>query len=447
MIRPYLFLLLITGIAHAQDDDPLSRRGLAVERFVSTTTPAAIDAFIQEHLSESFGAGRDRGQVRSQLEEIRQRCRNAGGVMLEPHGDSGLRIVFEYPDRRQAVLIGLEPSAPHRITSLELKEAPEAESGPAVAPMSWSTLAQRLDQEEASGFAGVVLAAKDGKIVHHEAYGLADQRRKIPNTTETIFAIGSTPIDFTHGAILKLAEEGKLALQDPISKYLSGVPSDKQSITIEHLRTSRSGFQNFPGIPGVDEDLDLSWIDREEFLSRMMKSELLFAPGQGQAHSHAAWGILTAIVEVVSGQSYEDYLQETFFGPAGMTRTGSYSFTHQFDPAEVAVGYGSNRIRPTNSPVHWGRTSWLVKGSGGMVSTPMDLYRWNRFVRGGQVLSKESTKLYGSGGLAAGANDRGFLCLYNTDLETLVIVCSNVHEGPRDFAERVAEAAVRVAMR
>ncbi len=441
--------LIVTSPAHGQGDDlqtALQMRFQALERFVDTSTPAALDRFAEEHLSPELRT--HSAALRRQLDGIRKACRSAGGIMVEPGGAAGVTMTFEHDDRIQSVLLELEPTSPFRITKLELKRASTPAKGPEVAPMTWESLEQRLEEEEAKGFSGSIIAVHNGSIVLQRGFGWADRERKIENTKDTIFAIGSTPIDFTHAAILLLADRGQLKTSDPITKYFDSVPADKRGIRLDQLMTGKSGLKNFPGIHGVDVDLDLSWLDRAAFLDRILGSELLFAPGSGNAHSHAAWGVLTAIIEIVSGQEYHDFLREHLFEPAGMTRTGSYSFTHEFNPDELAVGYGPNRIRPTNSPVHWGKTSWLVKGSGGMVSTPTDLYHWNRAVRGGQLLSPESTKRYaGKGeGMAAGGNDRGFFTLYNTGIDTIVIVCSNSHEKPRDHAGQVSMTAVRLAM-
>ena len=254
--------------------------------------------------------------------------------------------------------------------------------------VTWETLPELMELAEVNGFCGSILAVRDGEVVLDEGYGFADPEKQHEVTPRTLFAIGSTPIDFTHAAILKLAEMGKLSLDDSIAEYLDPilghhadkrgprdgrldpdyprkVPRDKRAITLEHLRTGRSGLYDFPGIEGVDENMDLSPLDRAGFLKRVMGSELLFEPGASERHSHAAWGVLAAIVEIVSGQGYEEFLREHFFDPAHMARTGHYPRAKGFDASEVAVGLGGNVWGEVNAPTHWGETSWLVLGSGG----------------------------------------------------------------------------------
>jgi CubicO group peptidase (beta-lactamase class C family) len=440
-------ILTLVGFAEAlaaADLEPsLRARGHALERMVESRNPQALDDFIAEHVAVPPGDAGARAALRQKLETIRERCGDAGGVVWEPNGERGLRVIFHTDQRRQPVEFEVDPEPPHRIVHIVQGDA-SVIPAVTVAPMTWETLERRLVEEERNGFSGVVLAARDGKIVLHRGFGHADRERNVINTTNSLFAIGSTPIDFTRAAVLKLMDQGLLKLTDPIARFLPTVPPDKQRITLEHLMTGRSGLKDFHGIPGVDEDLDLSWIDRATALQRILGSELLFEPGSDRAHSHSAWGLLAAVIEIVSDESYESFLRRHFFEPLGMTRTGTYPLTRKFNQDEIAVGYGPVRIPPVNSPAHWGRTSWLVMGSGGMVSTPADLFRWNQGVCGGKVLSPESTRRYGRGAIAAGGNERGFFTLYNVEPETMVIVCTNGHESPRDHAAMVADAAVRV---
>ena len=143
--------------------------------------------------------------------------------------------------------------------------------------LSWDNLAERLDQEAEDGFSGVIVVVRDGKTVVDGSYGLANREDGIPIRKDTIFGIGSTPIDFTHVGILMLAQQGKLSFRDPITKFFGNVPEDRRSITIDHLMTGRSGLQNFHGVPS-DGNPDHAWIDRDEAMRRIFAQELLFEP-------------------------------------------------------------------------------------------------------------------------------------------------------------------------
>src|SRR6516225_5990590 len=306
------------------------------------------------------------------------------------------------------------------LTCLLTTSAPD-NSPPTV---SWDTLEARLKWEAGHGFSGVVLVARDGKVVFHEAYGLANREKKIAMRPDTILAIGSTPIDFTKAGILLLADRGNLSLSDAITKYFKNVPEDKRAITIQHLMTGRSGLPNFHELP-TDRDPDHGWIDRDEAVRRILNRKLLFEPGQGRRHSHSAWGLLAAILEIVSGQSYPEFTREHLFKPAGMKDTGF--FGERFEEERMAVGYGPRKDGEINAPPYWGKTSWLVMGSGGQVSTAMDLWRWVHAVAGGKLLSPESLKQYlGPGqGILAGGDMYGFEIMYAGNSRSCMIVVSN----------------------
>ena len=438
---------LAAPLSSARDDlrSAIESRAQALEELVAQSDAASLRAFADEHLSPAMREGRTTDELVALLADVRARCRNAGGIDLCLLGEAGFRLAFETDRGAWAVEVQLEPRPPHRIDALVLVED-EVARPPALPPITWDTLEARLDEAEESGFAGAVLVVRDGAVVTHRGLGLADRARGVPNSTETVFAIGSTPIDFTKAAILKLQEEGRLSVADPITRFLPDVPADKRGIRLEHLMNGTSGLRNFHHVPGVDEDYDLTWIDRDTAVGRILSRPLLFAPGTGEAHSHSAWGLLAAVVEIASKQDYADYLRERFFEPAGMRRTGLYEESRAYADA-LAAGYGGNVPTPVNTPAHWGPTSWLVMGSGGMVSNPGDLYRWMQAIRSGGLLSEASQELYWTGSVLAGGNDRGFLCVYTEHPGgpgDLVILCSNSHASPNDYASALARALVRL---
>ncbi len=299
-----------------------------------------------------------------------------------------------------------------------------AAQSPVALPITWDNLERSLDQAAQNGFEGAVLVTQNGQIVFQKGFGFANREQKIMNTVDTVFGIGSQPVDFTHVAILLLKDRGQLKLDDPITKYFADVPKDKQSITIRHLMTGRSGFPDFHDRPS-DENKDHTWIDRDEAVKRMLAHELQFEPGQGEQHSHSAWGMLAAIVEIVSGQTYQEFTREHLFEPAGMKDTGFYG--DEVSLERIAVGYGELKSSEPNSPPHWGKTSWLVMGSGGQVSTLPDILRWETAVKEGKILSPESTQLFleQHHGLATDGSMYGFEFMHSYDPDSLFLLISN----------------------
>jgi CubicO group peptidase (beta-lactamase class C family) len=448
-IAVLMCLLPMGRTALAQEDAQSARqtRGLAIEALISGSGDESLQRFIDENLSAEFQQSLSRDNLLDLLRQIRQCCAVAGGIEGEALGPHTVRLTFHTGQGSHAVQFQIQPSPPFKIVDLTLKEAePPGASRGSGEPISWDTLAQRLKDEEKAGFSGAVSVVRDGEIVVNRGYGMANRERGIPNTTETIFAIGSIPIDFTKAAILKLEDMGRLRTSDPITTYVLDIPDDKRSMTIDHLMRGRSGLPNFHHIPGQDEDPDLTWIDRDTAVKRILAKELIFPPGEGEAHSHSAWVLLAAIVEMVSEQSYGEFLQSQLFAPAGMDRTGLYQDSRRFNEDDIAVGYGSNSVGEINSPAYWGDTSWLVMGSGGMVSKPGDLFKWVEAIRAGKILSPAATEKFWSDGPLAGGNDRGFFCLYTEGPGTMVFLCSNSHASMNDPAKQLARDLARLVM-
>lgn len=294
------------------------------------------------------------------------------------------------------------------------------------------TLETQIDAFMAdNGYAGVVFVALDGETLVEKAYGMAHADLGVPIALDTVFGIGSRPIDFTTAAIYLLEQRGLLSQDDTLANYLDNVPADRAGMTIRQMMTGQSGLPDFPANDG-DWDADLGWIDRAEFERRTLEIPLLFAPGEGEAHSHWAFGMLAAIIERVSGQSYADFLRENFFDPAGMDRTGDYGESRGLAMTDFAAGGGVQRGLP-NIPPNWGPTSWLVLGSGGMFSTLGDLRRFYVFVTQGGVLEPRYAEHFLSPRAGLDGSDRGFELFSFTDEnfsdEAYVMLSQSGEEG------------------
>ena len=306
------------------------------------------------------------------------------------------------------------------LCSLGPATAQAAPDGPPA--VTWDSLDQRMQWEVGQGFSGVVLIARDGDVVFHKAYGLANRDKQIAMRPDSVLAIGSTPIDFTMAGVLLLIERGKLQLNDSVAKFFPGVPADKQAITVGFLLTGKSGLPNFHDLP-QDRDRDHAWIDRDEAVRRILSQKLLFVPGKGREQSHSAWGLLAAVIEVVSGQTYPEFCREHLFKPAGMQDTGF--FGEPCPEARMVVGYGPQTDGQINAPPYWGKTSWLVMGSGGQVSTAQDMWLWTRFLRD-KLLSRKSLLYFGSGdSMATAGNAYGFEVMYAGNAKSFMIVLTN----------------------
>ena len=238
-----------------------------------------------------------------------------------------------------------------------------------------------LDGIGKAGFTGTVLVESDERIIVSRAFGLRNAERNIPNDLYSVMDIGSLTKQFTATAILKLEMQGKLSTDDKISKYFDNVPADKAAITIHELLRHSSGLT---GDVGGDYDK----ITSEEFLQKLFASPLESKVGEQFGYSNIGYSLLAMIIEKVSGKSYEDFLYENLFHPAGMETTG-YS-RPQFAPDSIAVGHrwdGSLWGKPTDKQWDGNAPFWHLKGNGGILTTVLDMCKWSVALRGDKILS------------------------------------------------------------
>jgi len=358
------------------------------------------------------------------------------GMQLDdifPVGQLRMGLGFSSPaGAGKTLIVGLTERAPAKVFDLwfegGLRLDPQAVVQPLPPQLSWDNFDERMRAEVQAGFAGAILIRRGDKIVLDKAYGLANRETGLACTPETVFATGSVPIDYTKAGILMLLDEELIEINQPISDFFSDCPADKKAITIGHLMNSSSGLPNFHGLP-TDANPDHFWIDRDEAVRRILARELLFAPGTGRSHSHSAWGLLAAIIEIASDQSYAEFTRTRLFEPAGMLDTGFNG--DPIDKKRLALGYGILSDGVTNAPPYWGKTSWLVQGSGGMVSTTADMLRWQLALREGRVLSPKALRRYWSGpGVLAAGDAFGFEVNYCEEQGRQFVLLSNAVDGP-----------------
>lgn len=268
-------------------------------------------------------------------------------------------------------------------------------------------LSQTVDQLEKDGMSGLLYVKLGGEEVMIRPFGLANKTLELPITRETIFGTGSRPIDYTLAAMYYLVQEGEVELDHTLDQYFEDVPADKQSITLRYLMTGQSGLPDFFDEP-QDWDPDLAWVDRKTAEDRILKLGLMFTPGEMEAHSHAAFELLAAVIERVSGLSYYDFIRLHFLDPANMTRTGEYGESRGLKITDFAEGYGPSSVGVPNIPPNWGPTSWLIKGSGGMYSTLDDLIRFYDLIRSGKVLEEPYRDEFSQPTVNLDGSDRGF---------------------------------------
>lgn len=170
-------------------------------------------------------------------------------------------------------------------------------------------------------FSGGLLIIKNGEKIFSKGYGWADKENKIPFTPSTLASMGSITKAFTAAAIMKLVEQGKLLVNDPLKKFLPMVPAEKANITIHQLLTHSSGFHEFLQNDGGDYEK----IETEGFLKRAFTEQLAFKPGEKAVYTNVGMSILGIIIEQVSEMDYESFLKKYLFEPIGIHGIGYHS--------------------------------------------------------------------------------------------------------------------------
>ena len=241
------------------------------------------------------------------------------------------------------------------------------------------------------GFSGVVFVAKKDKIMLAKGYGYSDREKRIPSTTKTVFPIGSVTKQFTAAAVVKLEMQGKLQFTDPITKYFKDVPPDKTKITIHQLLTHSSSI---PSEVGSCTQIKT----RDDFVVMALNAPLDFEPGTKYRYSNSGYDLLAIIVELPSGAPFEEYVSENLFKPAGMKQTGI--FVPKYSLENIAIGYRDGKrwgtvyeklLRydyPTKKLSGAYGFQLCGRGSGLILSTIGDLYKWHKQFEGERVFTK-----------------------------------------------------------
>ena len=237
------------------------------------------------------------------------------------------------------------------------------------------------------GFNGAVAVAYGGKTILMRGYGNADAAFRDPNLPTTKFFIGSITKQFTAAAILLLESDGLVDLHEPITSYLGKFPKVAgDRITIHHLLTHNSGIRDFVDYPGILLQRT-SPIPAEEIIATMQNEPLLFEPGSDFSYSNTGYLLLGAIVETVSGQSYEAFLHNRIFKPLQMNNTG-YGRRVMAHPNR-AEGYTmfESGVLLDAVPIEFS----VLHSAGALYSTVEDILKWDRALSESKVLSEETT--------------------------------------------------------
>ncbi len=246
----------------------------------------------------------------------------------------------------------------------------------------FDTLLQERYKPDGSG--ATVLVAKQGKIIYHKAFGLANIELEVPMKPSNVFEIGSITKQFTSVAILMLMEQGKLTIEDEITKFIPDYPTHGKKITIHHLLNHTSGIKSYTS-------MNLSEIAAKDMtpteLINYFKNEPMdFDPGEKWLYNNSGYIILGFIIEKISGQSYEDFIEQNIFKPLAMNN--SYYGSKREIIKNRASGY-QTREGYINSAY---LSMTLPYAAGSLMSTVEDLHKWQNAVNTNTLVKAETIK-------------------------------------------------------
>lgn len=226
---------------------------------------------------------------------------------------------------------------------------------------------------------------QNGKPVKTSAYGLANLEWQTAVTPDTVFEIGSITKQFTAAGILLLAQEGRLSVDDKISRHLKDTPESWTNITLRHLLTHTSGIKNYTALEGFELTRRLT---QAQFIRKIGGYPLDFPPGEKWSYCNSGFNLLGYVIENVSGRNYWAFMRQRIFGPLGMSSTTNR------DPRSViprrASGYETNRA---GQYINRDYDLTDVFSAGEIVSTVGDLAKWNAALDAQKLLAPATEQL------------------------------------------------------
>lgn len=316
-----------------------------------------------------------------------------------------------------------------------------------------------LKSQEAPGCA--VAVGEEGRTVVSQAYGMADLEHDVPNTPETVFEAGSVSKQLTAAAVLLLAQQGKLSVQDDVRKYVPELPDYGATITIDHLLHHTSGLRDWGAvaeIAGWPRGTRIHTHDHVLDIASRQKA-LNYEPGRYYSYTNTGYNLLVIIAERVSGQTFQEFSRKNIFEPLGMTHTQWRDDFSRIVKGRAIAYSGSAGDFHSEMPFE------NVFGNGGLLTTVGDLLLWNEnFVQGkvgGAALLREMQRRgrlsdgkeieYASGlfmtswqGIpevshsGATAGYRAFLARYPEQKLSVAVLCNAGAANPVDLAHRTA---------
>lgn len=365
-----LLLLVLPASLHAQSGAralPQSPAGVRANQLLEAMKGSRTDrrALLEDAFTSEYRASTAAKEWMSELDRLAADLDGAERTGVRMAGATEITVAFRTEDgSRLRLSIRVSEDEPHRIRDMQV----EAGAGPGASLdiRSWEHLDAVLRKQEASGrFAGVILAARNEEVAFHRAYGQARRDPARPVRRDTRFNIGSLVKPFTGAVILRLAQEGRLRLNDTVGRYVEGLrPEVARQVTIMHLLRHRSGLGDYLRHPEFRERPD-RFRSVDALMSLVREQPLDFEPGAERRHSNSGFVLLGAVIEAVTGRPYGQVLEQWIFRPAGMEHSslerGSAvgDAALEIDPDGTIVAAVANRDPPAATRVGVPVMRWL----------------------------------------------------------------------------------------
>ena len=395
-IKSLLLALLPAALVWAAEpsvpDTPAARQFTGYLKAFNSGDRSVLREFFEKNYPE---------RVQSVDDQIGFRARTGGFDFRKSEEATATKFVGLVQERDSdqfaRISVEVEPAAPYRIKQVGLRAVPRPPEFtlPSMSEdAAFAALRSQVEKDAAADrFSGAIAIAKDGKILFTAVNGMADRDKKISNKLDTRFRIGSMNKMFTAVSILQLVQDGKIALTDPLGKYLADYPNKDvaSKVTIHHLLTHTGGTGDIFGPQFSAHRLELRTL--RDYVKLYGERDLKFEPGSRWEYSNYGFLLLGVVIEKVSAGSYYDYVRDRVFKPAGMTSTASLP-EDETVPGR-SVGYmkdGPNGLRPNTDTLPYRGTS-----AGGGYSTAEDLVRFGIALQTHKLLNAHYTDLLTTG--------------------------------------------------
>lgn len=432
-------------------DETTKRADALAEFLVTAPDEAALRAFVAENWAAS---ALETKPVEARLPNLKRLFADlAGGsvesILLKSPTEGEIVASNARHDLWFTIQVELEADAPRKIVALGVavedrppgggEPEPSGEGGPLTEAEAVRLLSDEIDRRAAADtFSGVLVAEQNGRRLIEKAAGLADRERGLPVTLDTRFQIASIGKAFTQVVLHQLVAEGKLDLDAPLAKALSGYPNRDVAarVTLRQLRDHTAGLGDF--LDALYSPRGRALADPSalaDYLPLFAAEPLLFEPGSKQRYSNSGYLVLGLAIEHATKKSYFDAVRERVFEPAGMGASG-WAPVKESVPGR-AIGY----FRPerggelrSNVPFERGRGS----SAGGGYSTAGDLLRFAAALEAGKLLPANAPALELGRGIAGGSNGANGVLVWGGSGQPAIVVLSNLDEPSAESLMRYA---------